>query len=240
MADAKLYLGDCVDIMRTMPDDSIDLVLADPPYPGLKGGLKIKTYTSVAKITNTTISVGTPWDTSLAWMDEAWRISKFGMMVFCSFHSVDIVKERFKENAIALITWYKRNSAPSMNNVPHYTTEFIWVFKKTPGLKWRNLETFYDIPGLPGGCMGIEREKDSNGKTAHPTQKPLILMKKLLRVNPKSVIDPFCGTGTTAVACLELGIDCTAIEILPEYYKIAERRIQVAQQKILLPMNMES
>ena len=225
----KLILGDCIEYMRTMPAGSVDAVITDPPYPGLKGGLDLFIPgTGVAKVRNNSVSIGTPWETSLDWMDEAWRIAKYGMLVFCSYHSVDIVKSKFGDNAIALITWHKRNSMPPINNVPHFTTEFIWAFKKEPGLKWRNLETMYDIPGLPGGCMGTERVKNQDGSTAHPTQKPVLLMRYLMDIGAESILDPFMGSGTTGVACMQLGRNFIGCEISTEYYKIAEKRIAQA------------
>lgn len=229
-----LLQGDCLELMRTLPAGSVDAVVTDPPYPELKGGLEIN-ITGVSRIRKPTRTVGTPWNVSLDWMDEAWRISRFGMLIFCSFHSVDTIKNKFRNNAIALITWHKRNSAPSINNVPHYSTEFIWAFKKNPGLNWRAIETFYDIPSLPGGCMGKERIKNVDGSTAHPTQKPLALMFNLLKINPDTVLDPFMGSGTTGVACVQTGRNFIGMELDPTYFAIAEKRIRDAQQQMALP-----
>ena len=237
MSEITLHLGDCLEYMRMMETESVDAVVTDPPYPELKGGLDLYLPDSgVASVRNVSRTVGTPWETSLDWMDEAWRITKYGMLIFCSYHSVDIVKSKFRDKAIGLITWHKRNSMPPINNVPHFTTEFIWAFKKTPGLKWRNLETFYDIPGLPGGCMGNERVKNIDGTTAHPTQKPLLLIRQLLKIEPMSVFDPFMGSGTTGVACIQTGRNFIGCEIDPTYFAIAEKRIVQAQLQMRMPI----
>jgi DNA modification methylase len=230
-----LRLGDCLEVMKTIPDGSVDAVITDPPYGEIKGGITYS-FPKVGPIRNQTITVGDIWNANLDWMDEAWRVTKFGMLVFCSYHSIDTVKTKFRDAAIGLITWHKRNSAPSINNVPHFTTEFIWIFKKTPGLRWHNLETMYDIPGLPGGCMGNERVKNSDGSTAHPTQKPLLLMRQLLRIEPTNVLDPFMGSGTTGVACVQLNRNFIGIEIDPGYFKIAKRRIEDAQRQIVMEL----
>jgi adenine-specific DNA-methyltransferase len=82
-------------------------------------------------------------------------------------------------------------------------------------------------------CGAGERLRLGNGDTAHVAQKPLEIIRRIIRAssNPGDVvIDPFCGVGTTAVACAELGRDCIGIEIDPEYFAIAERRIAEAQR----------
>ena len=233
-----LHKGDCREYMKTLQPDSVDLVLADQPYPELKGGTKFMNG-GVASRINESNSVGDIWNASLEWMDDAWRISKFGMMVFCTHHSVDTVKQKFRDNAIALITWVKRNTPNPVNNVPKYTTEFIWVFSKTSGLVWRNLSTHYDIPMLQAGCMATERILNKDGTTFHPTQKPELLIRQLLKCNPKSVIDPFMGTGTTGAACIQMDIDFIGCENDPKYFPAAEKRIKSAalQPGLFTPSN---
>jgi site-specific DNA-methyltransferase (adenine-specific) len=229
-----LRLGDCLEVMKTLETGSVDCVVTDPPYVGLKGGLVHHGNGGVAKVSNLSYFVGDLWDANLDWMDEAWRVCRLGMMVFCSYHAIDLVKQKIPNNSIGLITWFKRNSPNPINNVPKFTTEFIWLFKKEPGLKWRELETMYDIPGLPGGCMGTERVKNDDGTTAHPTQKPLLLMRQLLKVEPESVLDPFMGSGTTGVACVQTGRNFIGIEIDPTYFAIAKKRIETAQLQMRL------
>lgn len=222
-----LYRGDCLEVLPTL--ERVDAVITDPPYPELTGGVKLYIPgTGVAKVFNVSETIGTPWNTSLDWMLKAWDISKLGMLVFCSWHSVDTVKQVLRDYAVGLITWHKRNSAPSINNVPHFTTEYVWAFKKAPGLRWRKLETFYDIPSLPGGCMGTERVKNDDGTTAHPTQKPIALLLELLKCNPASILDPFMGSGTTGVAAVKLGRKFVGIEIDQGYFDIAVRRVSEA------------
>lgn len=215
--------------MKEMEAGSVDCVITDPPYPELKGGVKHFSKGGVAKVINDSYSVGDIWNANLDWMEQAWRICDYGLLAFCSYHSVDIIKQKLRENAIGLITWHKRNSPVPVNNVPRFTTEFIWVFKKQPGIKWRGLQTMYDIPGVPGGSFGKERIKNKDGTTAHPTQKPLKLMSHLVNLDGiESVLDPFMGSGTTGVACAQLKRKFIGIELDPDYFKIAEKRIQAA------------
>lgn len=221
-----IYHGDNRKIMPQMARDSFDLVLADPPYLGLKGGTE-HLKGGVAESITVSKSVGTPWETSLDWMTEAWSLARLGMMTFCSYHSVDIVKQKLRDNAIALVTWYKRNAPNPVNNVPKFSTEFIWLFKKAPGLVWRNLGTMYDIPLPSAGCFATERILERNSKkAAHPTQKPIALITRLLAVQPASVLDPFMGTGTTLRAAMNLGIEAVGIEIEERFCEMAAKRLR--------------
>ena len=227
----KLYCGDCLEILPGL--DPVDLVLTDPPYIGLSGGLNVTLKLGVALRRNTQKTVGDPWNANLKWFGVVWEKTKLGAIVFCSFHSVGLLQN---ENAIALVSWYQRNAMPAMNNVPQYKTEFAWAYKKNPGLNWRKLLTFYDVPRLQSGCMAKERIVDESGRAIHPAQKPVRLLVDILAVGGKSVLDPFLGTGTTAVACERLGRQWIGIEISEHYCEIAARRIErEAQQGHLFP-----
>lgn len=231
----QLFRGDCLEILPMLEAGSVDAVITDPPYIGLKGGISIK-GNGVVERTEDSISVGDPWDANLNWISEAWRVCKYGMLVFCSHHFIGAVQSALPEHVVGLVTWYKRNAPLPQNNVPHFNSEFIWLFKKAPGLKWKALETFYDVPIAQAGCFATERVlQPGSGKAAHPTQKPIKLIRQLLRVEPKSVLDCFLGTGTTGVACVEAGIDFTGIEIDPNYFAIAEKRIKEAQSQMIMP-----
>lgn len=225
----KLILGDCLEVMKTLPDKSVDAVITDPPYPGLKDGLKSLTG-KVAPQINATITVGTPWGNELEVLRGFQRVAKCGAIVFCSWHSVGKVRELLGGEAVGLVTWYKRNSQPSFRNRPHYSCEYAWLIEYGPGMNWKPIETFYDIPGLPAGCFASERILQNGTKrAAHPTQKPLELMQVLIESSPATVLDPFMGSGTTGVACVQTGRDFIGIEIDPGYFAIAEKRIKDAQ-----------
>jgi DNA modification methylase len=241
--NVQLFLGDCLEILPTLEAGSVDAVITDPPYLDLLGGISIS-GNGVAERIEESISVGNLWNANLDWCRDAWRIARFGVMVFTSHHAIDKIKQAFPKNtAVGLVVWYKRNAPPSQNNVPHFNSEFIWLFKKAPGLIWHNLETFYDIPIVQAGCFAKERIlQDNSGKAAHPTQKPELLMRQLIQsTHPGDLIlDPFMGSGTTGVAAVQLGRRFIGIEIDPGYFEIATKRIKQAQQQMLLPLEMNS
>lgn len=235
VTSVTLHLGDCLEYMRTMADKSVDAVITDPPYPGLKGGLKYKTTSGVSLNSEETITVGTPWGEELDALLEVRRVAKYGAIVFCSWHSVGQVRDLLGGEAVGLVTWYKRNSQQSFRNRPHYMCEYAWLIEYAPGMNWKPIKTFYDIAGLPAGCFSTERVlTKGTQQAAHPSQKPVQLMRMLVQAVPQSVLDPYCGTGTTGVACLDLGKDFVGVEIDPAYFAIAEKRIAEAQMQLPL------
>lgn len=225
----RIEQAEALEFMAGLPEQSIDLIATDPPYIGLKGGYATLGH-GVGKDNRCSTTVGDKWDASLDWIPEAKRVARLGAMVFCSYHFVDIVAAAFSDwRKVGLLTWYKRNAPHTGANVPHFNTEFIWLFAKRPGLKWDSFKTMcFDIPNLQAGCMASERIVDAQGHALHPTQKPVALMLELLKVNPNSVLDPFCGSGSTGVACIQTGRNFIGIEIDAGYAAIARKRCEAA------------
>jgi DNA modification methylase len=235
MNEYQLYRGDCLEIMPTMLDNSVDLVLVDPPYPDLKGGTK-HINGGVSGVLNQVFSVGDEWAADLKWVEDACRIARLGVICFCSYHSVGAFQSALTDCGLiprGLGTWYKRNSPNPVNNVPKFTTEFYWMFQKSPGLQWRNVETMIDEPMPVAGCFATERLLKPGSKVAlHPTQKPLRLMREILRIDPDSVLDCFMGTGTAGEAAVRLGMKFVGIEQNITYFTVAERRIADAARQV--------
>jgi len=231
----SIVVGDCLDVMGQMPDGCVDLVVTDPPYPNLTGGyVRDERFGGVGEIKHISTTVGTPWDTSLNWMREAWRVTKYGLICFCSFHNVADFRNTLPQaKAMGLMTWYARNAAPTGKNVPKQDTQFIWLFNKKPGLQWDSFHSMMlDIPKPPAGCFASERVLIPNTmKAAHPTQKPVALMLELLQVGGDLVFDPFMGSGTTAVAADRLGRRWFGCDINPDYVGIAMERIAADRVK---------
>jgi site-specific DNA-methyltransferase (adenine-specific) len=226
-AGITIYHGDCRDILPMLP--KVDLVLTDPPYPGLSGGIEHMNGGGVSeRVIHGSKTVGDPWKVRFdEWVKPAVDLSTFGGFFFCSYHSVAELRTLIGDVESAwLLVWYKRNSPVAICNVPRFTSEFIWSYKTSPGLKWRALETtVFDIPTPQGGCMAVERIQDNAGKSVHPTQKPIALIYKLLAVGGELILDPFMGTGTTLVAAKQMGRRAIGIEIEERYCEIAAKRL---------------
>lgn len=228
-----LYHGDCLEIMPHL--EPVDLVLTDPPYPKLKYGVDWNKYPhGCSDRYRESKSMGTPWGNDVSGSRMASKISKHGSLIFCSFHSVDIFSTIIDGKRAALCSWYQSNSPPSQNNAPHFQVEYVWAYRKNPGLNWRELKTFYDVKRLQAGCMATERLVDGGGKALHPTQKPLSLIMDLLKIGGDLILDPFLGSGTTAVACERLNRRWIGIEIEEKYCEIAKKRIEKERRQMRL------
>ena len=134
--------------------------------------------------------IGDEWDANLDWLEASWQLCEEYMYIFCSYHFVaDIRNELPAAKIAALLTWYKRNTPNAVANVPRFTSEFIWAFRKGVGTnKWNALHTtVFDYPNLTAGCISTgERVTNSDGTVAHPTQKPIKLIEELLQIGGDS------------------------------------------------------
>jgi site-specific DNA-methyltransferase (adenine-specific) len=224
IGNATLYLGDCREILPTL--GKVDAVVTDPPYVGLKGNVD-HLQGGVGPHRVKTRTVGNPWKASHDWLALAKAVAARSIVSFCGYADVATLKNAADLDGW-LVTWFIRNSPASVNNAPWFKNEFIWVLK-IGSASWRQLATVYDIPKINAGCAGSpERVRNPNGTAAHPTQKPIDLIQRFLLPEFASVLDPFMGTGTTGVACAMMGRSFVGIEIEPEYFDIACRRIEEA------------
>jgi DNA modification methylase len=214
---SEIYLGDCLEIMKQIQDKSIDLVLTDPPYNVGKqfGGW----------------NEGRIFDKEFhqEWLQEARRITKpcgGGIYMFWAGMShlksmIDTFGE-FKQ----LIYWVKPFAMMVKNRRGyHCFTELIFWQVLSEDFYFNTAENHKDYFNTTS-CMQRPQEH------AHPTQKPLPIVKRLIMASSKqsdTILDPFMGSGTTGVAAKELGRNFIGIEIEPKYYEIAKRRIMNAQ-----------
>lgn len=239
MSEVQLHLGDCLEVLAMLESESVDIVITDPPYINSKGGyVRGARFGGVGEVINANVAVGPIWGKSLQWAAMAWRVTRYGVMAFCSFKEVAEMRIAFPDaQAMGLLTWYLRNAPPFGKNVPNYDVQFVWLLKKQPGIKWDDFGTMLiDIPFPQAGCFASERIlKPGTRKAAHPCQKPLELMKRLLVGGCRSVLDPFMGTGTTGVACVQTGRNFIGIEIEQKYFDIAQERIGEALEKSKQP-----
>ncbi len=223
-----IYHGDCREVFESFPlTFRVDLILTDPPYPGLTGGYSFSGLGGVAKQVNQSQSVGDPWLADLEWVAPAVACAEYGLMTFTTYHALPELALAFGSlRRVALLTWHKRNAPCTGKNVPRFTEEYIWCVAKQPGLRWDVFDsTLIDIPKLATGCMATERFVDEQGRALHPTQKPEVLMRYLLGVGGQTILDPFMGSGTTLRAAKDLGREAIGIEIDERYCEITAKRL---------------
>jgi len=248
---AIVYLVDCVTLMRLMPARSVDAVFADPPYrlstggPTVKGGRLAPVDKGV-------------WDRSLGsfeedhrfnarWLREARRVLKPDGTIWVTgthhiIFSIGFALQTLGFRVINQITWEKPDPPPNALHTAftHAHETLVWASKDR-----RARHTFnYDLINSPnpGSQMSsvwrirsVPKREKLHGY--HPTQKPLRLVRRALLASTREgnlVFDPFCGSGTTAVAAKELDRFFVGAEMEREYAELAERRIGAAGRGVVL------
>lgn len=202
--------GDCLEIMKTMPDKSVDLVLTDPPY-GIGAGISKRANTQHGKAAAVSKDYGDEeWDSKIPPPEvfaEMKRISK-NQIIFGGNYFVE-----YLENSPCWIVWDKDNG-----NNGYADCELAWTSFKTAVRRLR-----FRWHGMLQENM---KEKEVR---VHPTQKPVPVMEWIISKyteQGQTIFDPFAGSGTTCVAAQNLGRDFIGIEISEKYCEIARKRLQ--------------
>jgi site-specific DNA-methyltransferase (adenine-specific)/modification methylase len=224
IGDATLYLGDCLEILPTLP--KVDAVITDPPYgigeSSRRNATRGKPFVSRVDGKNTRGTYVPPTD----YGDFDWDHEP------ASPQQIDFCRA----SAELCCIW-----GGNYFCLPPVSKWLVWD-KLNSGdfadaeLAWTN---------FPGAVRvfrhmwnGMLRDSERGVQRVHPTQKPVALMAWCIEWagNPSTVLDPFMGSGTTGVACAQLGRKFIGIEIEPKYFDIACRRIEDAyRQQPLIP-----
>jgi len=244
----EILQGDCTAEMARLPDKSVDMIFADPPYNLQLGGDLFRPEGSRVD------AVDDEWDKfeSLAayddftrgWLAEARRILKDNgtIWVIGSYHNIYRVGGLLQDAEFWIlndIVWRKTNPMPNFRGTrftnAHET--LIWCAKDERArytFNYRAMKGLNDDLQMRSDwvlpiCAGAERVKGADGSKAHPTQKPEALLYRILLACTKPgdvVLDPFFGTGTTGAVARRLGRRWIGIEREPEYVKVAQERIK--------------
>lgn len=216
----ELKNGDCLELMKDIPDGSVDLVITDPPYGiAFKSNHRKEKYNEIKN------------DKTLEWLEkyvgECFRILKDNTAVyfFCSFHNVDVFKQNIerKFKIKNILIWEKNNT--SMGDLKgSYAPKYEMIIFAHKGRKLLNGYRYADI---------IKAKK--TGNKHHPTEKPVDLLELIIKNSSDEnevVFDGFMGSGSTGVACVNTGRRFIGIELDPGYFEIAEKRINEAQTAV--------
>jgi len=243
----QILLGDCTEIINSLPAESIDVIFADPPYNlQLSGDLHRPNNSRVD-------GVEEQWDRfdsfaaydrfTHAWLTAARRVLKPNgtLWVIGSYHNIYRVGAALQDLSYWIlndIVWVKTNPMPNFRGKrftnAHET--LLWCAKSKEARYTFNYEAMKALnedlqmrsDWVMPLCTGQERLKNKKGEKAHPTQKPEAMLHRvtLAASNPGDVIlDPFFGTGTTGAVAKRLGRNFIGIEREPEYATVAEKRI---------------
>ncbi len=243
--------GDCIEELKKIPNNSIDLIFADPPYYlQLPKGKRLKRANGTE-----VIPVDDEWDKfesyedydnfTKSWLSECQRIIKptGSIWVIGMYHNIFRVGTIMQNLGIWFLNdviWIKTDALPNLNG-RRFTNNhetLIWAVKDKNCKNYtfnyeqmkqmNNGKQMKDTDWIFGLCRGQERLKDENGIKAHPTQKPLKLIQQvLLTASNKNdlILDPFFGTGTTGIVAKALGRNWIGIEKEKKYVELANKRI---------------
>jgi len=240
----KIYCMDCLEGLKQIDDNSIDLVLTDPPY-NIMGFQNIKT-------TDTTIIRNVDWDKipiSIPHLMQNYeKILKDGgsFVIFCSDKQlgqyIDYCSTSQSLRYSNTLIWEDRMCHPSVrkrsfSNHAQYMAfghkEVLSAQKESKyTFNWLGEKQMSNVMHF-NGCTSFEYGKANNGKVGewvgHPTQKPTKLLKHILKICSNEgdlILDPFMGSGTTAVACKQLQRNFIGFELSQKYVDIANKRLQ--------------
>lgn len=220
-----IQLGDCYELIKNIPDKSIDLVYIDIPYLMAKGGYGSSEISTRLKKRNDSIEeIRNGIDYSI--FDELCRVMKnIYIYIWCSKNQIlDIMKYFIdgKKCIYELLVWCKTNPSPTGNNMYLPDVEYCLMFREPSKTK---LNDGYELKSRFHVSSANKKDKDL---FKHPTIKPLELVKRhiLHSTQPNDIVlDCFCGSGTTCLACKETGRKYIGMEIDKKYHKIAVDRL---------------
>ena len=212
-SEIKLLQGDCLELMKDIPDGSVDLVLTDPPY-----GMAFKS--NYRKVKYNEIKNDKSLEFIEKYVGECFRILKHNTAVyfFCSWHNVDVFKraieKKFKIKNILI--WEKNNT--SMGDLKaSYAPKYEMIIFAHKGRKLLNGFRYADII-----------KANRTGNKLHPTEKPVDILELFIKNSSNEnavVFDGFMGSGSTGVACVNTNRNFIGIELDENYFNIAKERI---------------
>ena len=240
----SLLNGDCIKLMKKIPEKSVDMIFADPPYFLSDGGVSCHSGVQVS------VDKG-EWDKTIEpkdklrwnckWLIEARRVLKDNGTIWISgtFHniySVGVALELEGFSIINNITWIKPNPTPNLacRCFTNSTETILWARKQlSPKKKGHHYFDYLTMKKINGGkqmkdawLMPLPKvEEKKEGK--HPTQKPIALLERIIVASTKEgdvILDPFNGSGTTGIAAYRLKRKYIGIDIEKDYLELTKRR----------------
>jgi site-specific DNA-methyltransferase (adenine-specific) len=225
--EINLMFGDCLDRLKDIPSGSVDLIITDPPYDikNTKAGGKSKLAKSMQVMNDQILEAGITRGFNVLILDELVRVCKgINIYLFCNKSQLPMYIDYFVTHlgcSFDLIKWVKTNAMPTFNNKYLSDTEYCFYARKKG---YCNPSNYDDTSTLYHAPIN-QKDKKIYG---HPTIKPVELLERLIRNSSKPVdiiLDPFMGSGSTGVACINNGRKFIGVELDPTYYGIACNRI---------------
>ncbi len=215
----KLIRGDCLEVMKAIPDESIDLVVTDPPYQ-----INYKSKWNLNGNTSKSILGDNDYNLIKLAISEMYRVLKnnSAAYIFCSPKKIDYFMECCKESGFVIkniIIWVKNNWT-SGDLKAQFGQQYEIILLLNKGRKYFNGKRLSDVWYF---------DRISFQHQHHPNEKPIRLLEQcILKHSNESniILDPFMGSGSTGIASLDTGRNFIGIEKDVKYFEIAKQRIQ--------------
>ena len=223
-----LRQGDCLELMKDIPDKSIDLIVTDPPYliENTKAGGKSKLAKSIQVMNDEIKENNLTNGFDIKCLDELFRVMKVpNIYIWCNHKQIPMYLDYFvKEKGCSfdIIIWNKTNTMPLFNNKYLTDKEYCLYFRKGG---YCNPNSYIDAKTVYYQPINIKDKRLWN----HPTIKPLNIIETIIKNSSKendTVLDCFMGSGTTGVACKNLNRNFIGMELDDTYFEIAKERIE--------------
>lgn len=232
----RIINDDCLNVMKRIESSSIDLVVTDPPYliKNTNTGEKSKFSKSFQKMNNEIKQNNLTEGVNLKFCDELLRVCKKpNIYIFCNKAQImDYLDFFVKERGCSfdILIWKKNNAPPTFNNKYLTDKEYCLYFRKGGVC---HPERYEDAETVFFSNLNVKDKK----QWEHPTIKPLAMIERLIKNSSKEgdlILDPFSGSGTTAIACYRLKRNFVCIEKDEVYFQKSVERLEEEQKQLIL------
>lgn len=242
---SSLYLGNALELLKEMEEESVDVIFADPPYFLSNDGISCSSGAMVS------VNKGN-WDKmqysgyddkhsfNRDWIRSCKRVLRKNGTIWISgsYHNIYSIGMALEQEGFKIlnnITWQKTNPAPNLacRCFTHSTETVLWAKKNDKGVShYFNYQLMKEDNGgkqMKDVWTGSVTKPSEKIEGKHPTQKPLYLLERIIRASTKEgelILDPFCGSSTTGVAAKRLGRMFIGIDQEEEYLNLSVRRLK--------------
>ena len=223
----EIYLGDSYELIKKIPNNSVDLIITDPPYEivagGGGGGFGVENRNYHLEVSKK-LNYGITNDI----LEEFERVMKrTNIYLFCNKNQVFQYLDFYKEKNIDILVWHKTNAIPTINNKYISDLEYIVFAREKNTPMFNTYETSSKL-------FQTTTNKKDKELYEHPTIKPEFIIENLITNSSKEgdvVFDPFLGSGTTAAVAKKMLRNYVGFEIEEKFYNIAKDRLEGISKK---------
>ena len=208
--DISIIQGNAYDLIKSIPDKSIDLIVTDPPY----------LYDNAGNGKNTQYNTMIEGVKDELYQEFFRVLKKVNIYQFCNINQFEQILQNYKDYKKQLLIWHKPNGMCISPYEYWRTIEYIWYIRE------KKVTFNKEVKRDPYYCEALNQRTVL--RHLHPTVKSLNLIKKFIEVSSKPgdlVFDPFVGSGTTAVACQQLGRRFIGFEKEAKYIEVCQKRL---------------